>query len=119
MKLEDRKSIAKIFNTGADYLRSWLRCVTYLRNLCAHYMRLYFNKVVLIPKLPRNGLYLTCSQRVYDIIYIMKYIYLNDEKWKNSFISSLEALINQYNEYIKLKHIGFPDNWLDLLEKRP
>lgn len=82
-------------------------------------MRLYFNKVVLIPKLPRNGLYLTCSQRVYDIIYIMKYIYLNDEKWKNSFISSLEALINQYNEYIKLKHIGFPDNWLDLLEKRP
>lgn len=119
MKLEDRKSVAKIFNTGPDHLKSWLICITYLRNLCAHYMRLYFNKIVKIPKLPRNGLYFTCSRRVYDIIYVMKYLYLNDEKWKNSFVSSLEALINQYNEYIKLKYIGFPDNWLDLLEKRP
>jgi abortive infection bacteriophage resistance protein len=39
----DQKQIAKdLFGTIPKNLVSWLRCCTDLRNICAHYGRLYF-----------------------------------------------------------------------------
>ncbi|OPX90272.1 MAG: Abi-like protein [Pelotomaculum sp. PtaB.Bin104] len=119
MKINDQKDIAKkIFKTGPKQLRSWLICVTDLRNRCAHYMRIYFHKLVNYPRLP-NGPYALCSQRIFDIIYVMKYLFLNHDKWKNSVVRELEALINEYSMDIQLRYIGFPENWLELLEERP
>lgn len=115
MKTEDRKSIAKELNTGADYLKSWLISITDLRNRCAHYMRLYFHKLVVSPKLPK-GIYREYSGRVFDIIYVMKYLYLSPEKWRNEFVRPLEALLDTYQEHLQAKYIGFPDNWLKLLD---
>lgn len=117
MKHDDKKRIAKtIFLTGPQHLRSWLVCITDLRNRCAHYMRLYYHNFVTYPKLPR-GEYTTGSRRVFDIIYVMKYLYLDQDKWKNGFVRTLESIISQYDDDINLEYIGFPDNWLELLEK--
>lgn len=120
MKPEDRKYISKdIFNTGPEHLKSWLVCLSDLRNRCAHYMRLYFHKLVVLPKLP-SGPYEKCSQRVFDVLYIMKYLYLNHTEWVNSFVRALEVLVTEeYSEDINLWYIGFPVNWLALLEKEP
>ena len=86
MKSEDRKYIAKnIFGISQKHLRSWLVCITDLRNRCAHYMRLYYHKLVFYPKLP-YGPYENCSRRVFDILYIMKYLYLNHNEWVISFV---------------------------------
>lgn len=79
MKLEDKKYISKrIFNTGPFHLQSWLVCLTNLRNLCAHYMRLYIHKFVVFPRLP-YGPYKGNSQRIFDIIYVMS-IYIQTTK---------------------------------------
>ena len=118
MKSEDRKHIAKkIFCSGPDHLESWLKCLTYLRNRCAHYMRLYFQKFVVFPKLPR-GSYKSNSHKVFDAIFVMKYLYLDRKQWNNGFVRILEALIAEYDSDIQLKYIGFPDNWLELLETK-
>lgn len=115
MKAEDRKNVAKELNTGADYLKSWLISITDLRNRCAHYMRLYFHKLVVSPRLPK-GIYREYSGRVFDIIYVMKYLYLSHEKWGNEFLRPLEALLDSYREHLQLKYIGFPINWLEILD---
>jgi len=116
MKPEDRKHIARnIFGTGPEHLESWLVCLTDLRNRCAHYMRLYFHKFVKFPRLPK-GIYNVNSQRLFDDVYIMKYLYLDHEKWKNSFVPALEGLIEEYSDDIQLKYIGFPLNWKELLD---
>lgn len=118
MKPEDRKHIARNnFYTGPEHLESWLVCLTDLRNRCAHYMRLYFHRFVKFPRLPK-GLYTINSQRLFDVIYVMKCLYLDHEKWKSSFVPTLEGLIEEYSCDIQLKYIGFPSNWKELLELR-
>lgn len=116
MKSEDRKYIAKnIFYTGPEHLESWLACLTDLRNRCAHYMRLYFHRFVKFPRLPK-GPYMICSQRLFDIIYILKYLYIDHDKWISSFVPALEGLIEEYSCDIQLRYIGFPYNWKELIE---
>ena len=52
----DKKQIASAsFNTSADCLQSWLRCLTDLRNRCAHYSRLYYWIFSAVPKTPQNA----------------------------------------------------------------
>ena len=116
MKPETKKQIAKnIFDTGPEHLESWLFAVTYLRNRCAHYMRLYFHRIVVFPRMPSDYAMLK-SNRIFDIIYVMKYLYLDQDKWNHSFVRQLEALIKEYEEDIRLEYIGFPSDWLVLLE---
>ena len=45
LKTPLKKKIASKFNIGSVYLESWIECISYLRNVCAHYMRLYRFKV--------------------------------------------------------------------------
>lgn len=33
------------------------------------------------------------------------------------FIISLESLIEEYTEYIRLRDMGFPENWKEILSK--
>jgi len=116
MNAVDKKEFAKtIFFTGPDHLESWLACLTDLRNRCAHYMRLYFHKFINFPKFPKDfsG---TRSEKLFDIIYVLQYLYLDKNKWNNEFIIPLEALLLEYNEAIDLNYIGFPKNWLHLLQ---
>ena len=56
MKTSDQKAIAKhSFATSVPCMISWLRCLTDLRNRCAHYSRLYFWSFTSIPKMPKNS----------------------------------------------------------------
>ena len=41
MKNSDKKVVAKSFGVGFTYLESWLESISYVRNICAHYGRLY------------------------------------------------------------------------------
>ena len=43
MKTEDKKQLARrLYGTVPKNVSSWLRCCTDLRNICAHYGRLYY-----------------------------------------------------------------------------
>lgn len=116
LKPDDRRQIAKDLGCGPDHLKSWLVCLAYVRNSCAHYARLYYQQLTALPRLPR-GRYMNGNNKVFDAIYVMKFLYPDLTKWKSSFVQPLHALVDECQEDINLSDIGFPVDWLQLLKE--
>lgn len=114
LKPDDRKRISRELGLGPHHLRSWLVCLAYLRNCCAHYSRLYDQRLAFLPRLPK-GCPISGSARAFDIIYVMSFMYPNRAKWINAVVIPLQALIAQYEEDVEVSRIGFPANWFELL----
>lgn len=51
MHNKDKKAIANTFGVGYTYIESWLESISYVRNICAHYGRLYNAKLSKTPML--------------------------------------------------------------------
>ena len=114
----DKKFLAqKLFNTTDDIASSWLLCFTNIRNYCAHYSRLYYNKFGTIPATPKHYPY-KLKDRIFDYILVLKFLYPDANKWNIQFLIGLDNLIKEYDEVIDLYHLGFPKNWKTLLEKK-
>ena len=116
MKDEDKKEIAKLYNTEPMHLRSWILALVEIRNICAHYGRLYNMPLKQTPFLyaehvkyrnPKNN-------KVFPALLALKRMILSDSRWF-SFYSNLEALFEEYSGDIKLSFIGFPCEWKDVL----
>ena len=117
MLMQDKKSIARdTFNTGHEQLETWMKCLADLRNRCAHYMRLYYYNFVVTPRFPNDCKH-AISGRLFDIVYVLQYLYLNKTRWNNEFLIPLEALISEYKDVICLEFIGFPEAWLERLKE--
>lgn len=116
-KLEDQKILAKdIYNITAYKLESWLRCCTDLRNICAHYGRLYYRIFSSIPK-QMNNLDKNSERKLWGAILSVKELYPFEDKWNNEILQNFINLINEYKNYIDFVHIGFPKKWKDYLKK--
>ena len=48
---------------------------------------------------------------------MLKVLYPSPENWLST-VTDLKVLIEEYIEFINIKHIGFPENWEELLSKR-
>jgi abortive infection bacteriophage resistance protein len=107
----DQKWIAKtVFGTIPKNLVSWLRCCTDLRNICAHYGRLYFRLFAAVPaNLP--GLEKTAERRLFGALLALKALYPDMGKWNTEIRPALCSLIKSYSQAIRLDHIGFPVDW--------
>jgi len=116
MPTADRKELAgEMFGLNEKTVRSWLHCCTNLRNICAHYGRLYFRLLGAIPATP-SDFPARLNRSLYSALLMLKSMYPAKEKWNAVFLAELSALNNQYSEYIKLQYIGFPDNWETALQ---
>ena len=51
---EDQKAVAVDYDVHPKVLRSWLRTLAYVRNLCAHHSRLWNRELSVAPDLPRH-----------------------------------------------------------------
>ncbi len=118
MFVSDKKRIANnLFGTTYRNASVWLRCLTDLRNYCAHYSRLYYNLFPATPPTPKGFSY-TLHKRIFDYILVLKFLYFDPVKWLNIFIPQLSALIEEYSDCINLGHIGFPKNWIEILKEK-
>ena len=114
MKNSDKKAIGKIYNQNWPYLESWFETLAYIRNICAHYGRLYNIRLDKTPKIPEKDKQNSNSTiRVFWAVYCVGKLLPQDQDWLN-FISELEALFKKYSRVDKDK-MGFPENWLNLL----
>ncbi len=111
------KKVAEHFGLDEIVLESWLEALSYVRNACAHHMRLWNRKLPrtpIVPKKPRftwlveipeyhqqNKIYLSIS----TIAYLLSCISPG-----NSFSFKIKALLTQYPE-IPIHYMGFPKNW--------
>lgn len=111
----DKKYLARtLFHTSDTNVSSWLLCLTHLRNYCAHYSRLYFNKFGTVPATPKGFPHIL-EDKLFDYLLVVKFLYPDHERWANLFMVDLENLIEAYSDVVKMQHIGFPDDWKRLL----
>ncbi|MCM1334669.1 MAG: Abi family protein [Bacteroides sp.] len=94
---------------------SWLRCCTDLRNICAHYGRLYYRVFSAVPA----GLQLKDAEgrRLWGAVLALKELYPSANQWNHEFVLSLESLFAQYEHSISLSHMAFPEDWAERLRK--
>ena len=115
MKNPDKKAVAKSFGVGYTYFESWLESISYVRNICAHYGRLYNAKLSKTPMLYKEyseaGI---GNNRIFGVLLCLKQLLKNDSHWK-IFVQNIELLFEKY-ESVDIKTMGFPENWKELLE---
>ncbi len=102
----DKKQLAG--NAYKD-VAGWLRCCTDLRNICAHYGRLYYRIFSAMPAGKELEDYE--KRRLWGAIFSLKSLYPTAEKWNHEFLPSLKALFEEYKSDIDLYHIAFPQDW--------
>lgn len=117
MKTTDRKKISKeLYNTSHFVLDSWMRCLTDLRNKCAHYSRLYYTIFPAIPKMPINEKYIP-TRKLFAQLYMLKLMHPSADVWNNNFLKPLIKLFKKYSLYISREHLDFPYRWKSMLKK--
>lgn len=114
MKNTDKKAIASSFGIGYTYLESWIENIAFVRNVCAHYGRVYNVNLSKTPILYKQYIADGISNlRVFATLLCMKHILKNDNHWKD-FVDQIELLFEKYTS-VKPKLMGFPNNWKELL----
>ncbi len=116
LKTNDQKTLAKeLYEISPRFLNSWLKCITDLRNQCAHYSRLYSWIFTATPAIPKEVNF-KANRKLFSQLMMLKFLYPEKNRWNAKIFTEIEALIEEYKEYISLNHIGFPKNWEKLLK---
>lgn len=121
MRTSDKKIVARMIssstgiNSNCKQISSCLKCLTLLRNMCAHFSRIYYFQFNSTPNLSNELKSEAFSNGIkyiylYTYLFAIRELYPNPSKWK-VVITNLQAIIENYSEYIDIKCIGFPDNW--------
>jgi len=119
LRTEDKKLVASEFGTSYDYFETWLHSLTVLRNTCAHHDRLYNIKFDIAPKLPKEfAKYANPNDRyLFRYLYMLKLLFYNNkDKWNNSILADLVALVQQYSPVLTLESMGLPVLWNFILK---
>ena len=117
MKNPDKSYLANtLYSVNYQILTSWMRCLTDLRNRCAHYSRLYYWIFPAIPAIPKGDPF-RADRTLFSQLYMLKYMYPDPNKWNEDFIKPLAKLLAKYRTYISKSHIGFPYRWKSILKR--
>lgn len=115
LKDEDQKEISTYYNTDPKYLKNWILCLVEVRNICAHYTRLYNMPLKETPRLySENEQYKGKQNKIFPILLIIKRILNSNDQWK-SLLNDLKNTFDKYSGYFNFKYMGFPENWKDIL----
>ena len=117
--IKEKKAIARSVGLpNHEFLESWLKSISFIRNICAHHSRLW-DKKLSTPLIPHNlkgkwlsKINLTNLKR--DGLYInlccIKYLVDNINP-KNNFGSEILGLLENYKHDADLDKMFFPRNW--------
>lgn len=115
MKNPDKKAVARSFGIGYTYFESWLESISYVRNICAHYGRLYNAKLSKTPILYKEYTQAGIgNNRIFGVLLCLKHLLKNDRHW-NLFVDKVELLFEKY-ESVDIRTMGYTEKWKELLE---
>lgn len=114
---EAKKKVANHFCIDEVVLVSWLDSLSYVRNTCAHHMRLWNRKLPRTPILPKNAKKTWLKEippadmhnRIYISLSIISYL-LSSISPGNSFTKKIHDLLAKYPKLPK-HYMGFTNNW--------
>ncbi|MDO5576840.1 MAG: Abi family protein [Fibrobacter sp.] len=112
-KRVDQKPVAHDFGLDFNVFISWIRSLSYLRNLCAHYCRIW-NRAYNINK-PANSkkleIYFGSQNRIYSFFVICAFLQ-NKINPNTQWIEKVLGLLDQYSK-IPRGSMGFYTGWKD------
>lgn len=115
LKNIDQKNIAKYYNTTPKYLKNWILCLVEIRNICAHYMRLYNMPLKVNPKLYKeNKKYKKNQNKIFPVLLIIKRMLNSNEQW-DYLLKDIKTTFKTYNKILDIKKMNFPENWEEVL----
>ena len=111
----DKKLIAhKYYNVHHSYVSNWLQVCVYARNIAAHGGRFYNRRLKSVPpKIRSKYADLIDVEKAFSMIYVIQKL-LPTKALSESLRDDLNALFAKY-PFAKKSHLGFPDNWMDIL----
>ncbi len=108
----DKQEVAKSFGITTPYLESWMRSLVELRNLSAHYNRVYNHTFSSAPRLEKR--YRGVKARsLFALLIVIKRLNGAGHSW-NVFAVRFHELLERY-PYVDIADMGFPKNWNDIL----
>lgn len=115
LKTDDQIKLSSQYNLHNTVLKNWLIILKILRNRCAHHSRLFNSLIITKPKILRTDKHLDLQEHhLYTQIFNMKYLIKDHTLW-NSWVTRLEALIEQYDD-VDINRMGFKEKWSTLLK---
>lgn len=113
---KDRKKISDMFDLSPIDMESWLRCLTYLRNLCAHHARVFDrNFIVNEPSIPEQYKYLEIKRHKYAVCAFIILRLLKSVNSGHIWLEELKNLIEKYN-ISEIETMGLQNNWASIWE---
>lgn len=115
MLTSDKKAVAGK-NLNYKDVFSWLKCLTDIRNMCAHRDKLYGHIFRATPrsiKVDRSA-----ERSLWETMLCLKELYPFPDKWNNEVLPNLESLFNVYSDVVDLAYIHFPADWANQLKKK-
>ena len=124
---QDTQKFESHFGFKFTVLRSWFRSLSYLRNKCAHHMRVWnreFGVSPVIPKRPANDwphvpVFVSVPEQADQEIRVQSRLYMQvviiealmriicpESEWGNRLTTLIEK-----NPKVSLPHMGFPQGW--------
>lgn len=115
---EEQKVISRSC-IGLDFklLLGGLPNLTHIRNICAHYSKIYNRKINILPKLHKKyNKYNIDKTKIFATILVIKEFAIknNNIEW-DMFLIQLESLIEAYSDVVDLDLIGFKNEWEEIL----
>lgn len=108
-----KRRIADPFQVGDQFLASWLHCLSYVRNVCAHHKRLWNRQLGIKPKLPSRSLawphLLTDNSQLYAALVILQHmleVVAPRCQWKARLFSLFDA-----HPHVPLASMGMSPDW--------
>lgn len=111
---DDRSAIANLYQTAPEYLKSWILSLVEVRNICAHYGRLYNMPLKQSPRLYKEFKKYR-SNKLFPVILTIQRILCSNADWTD-FSVRFESIMDEYSDVVKLSFIGFPQNWKEVLK---
>jgi abortive infection bacteriophage resistance protein len=106
-----RKQIGDQLGQYSEVLKSWMKALTYTRNLCAHHARMWNRFFVIKPgHIPRTVHSVVNDSsfklQVYILLQLLNHI-VPGNQWQQRLI----ALLSEYEEVIQFDKMGFSLDW--------
>jgi abortive infection bacteriophage resistance protein len=105
-----QKAIATPFGVSNEVLESWIHCITYMRNLCAHHARLWRRIFTIKPLVAYNYKEQLKDNRKFYAQAVVLFALLQKIAPGTEWNKRLRDLIKKYPD-VMLEEIGFPVNW--------
>lgn len=116
LKTEDRVNISAFLRTHDNVLTSWLHCLTYIRNLCAHHAKILDRTLTIKPIMPSrkknrflNDIEELDVSKIYAVLCSIQYLLLGIKR-NSDFKDNILNLISS-NPIVKPAFLGFTSNW--------